>query len=314
MLDRLTHALDVFATHLGAIGWAALGAAAACHVLKMVVRTRAWRNILAAAHPGATVRWRGIFGAYAAGAAANAIVPARGGDALKLYLARRQIASSSYPTLVATLVVETLVDVVLSTALLLWALQLRVLPGLDTLPRLRSVDWSWADRDPRLALVVAAAVVAALAGLVVWARPRVRDFAGRVRAGGAILRTPAVYLRRVVAWQLLDWALRLATIYWLLRGFGLAATPHDVLLVQVTQSLSTLLPLTPAGIGTEQGLLVYVFSGRAAPTRILSFSVGMKVALMTINLVLGFAAIAVMLRTLRWRRALAKREPSLIDR
>jgi hypothetical protein len=168
MLDRLSHALDVFAAHLGAIGWSALAAAAACHLVKMVARTRAWRNILAAAYPDATVRWRGIFGSYAAGAAANAILPARGGDALKLYLTRRQIAGSHYPALVATLVVDTLTDVVLSTALLLWALHLRVLPGLDVLPRLRSIDWSWADRDPHLALAIAVAVLLAAIVAALW--------------------------------------------------------------------------------------------------------------------------------------------------
>jgi hypothetical protein len=82
----------------------------------------------------------------------------------------------------------------------------------------------------------------------------------------------------------------------------------------VTQSLSTLVPLTPGGIGTEQGLIVYVFSGRAAKAAILSFSVGMKVALLTANLVVGFCAIALMLRTLHWRRALAEGEPGLTDR
>jgi uncharacterized membrane protein YbhN (UPF0104 family) len=314
MLDRLSHALDVFATHLGSIGWGALAAATACHVLKMAARTRAWRNILAAAYPDATVRWRGIFGAYAAGAAANAILPARGGDALKLYLTRRQVAGSSYPTLGATLVVDTLADVVLSTALLLWALHMRVLPGLDVLPRLRSIDWSWADRDPRLALAIAVAVLLIAVAGALWARPRLRALAAQIRAGGAIVRRPTLYLRRVVAWQLVDWALRLATIYWLLRSFGLAASAHNVLLVQVTQSLSTVLPLTPAGIGTEQGLLVYVFSGKAAATKVLSFSVGMKLTLMSVNLVIGFAAIGLMLRTVRWRRALAEREPRLMDR
>lgn len=314
MLDRLSHALEVLAAHLGSIGWAALAAAAACHLLKMAARTRAWRNIVAAACPEAAVRWRGIFGAYAAGAAANAILPARGGDALKLFLTRRQVAGSSYPTLVATLVVDTLADVVLSTALLLWALHLRVLPGLDVLPRLRSIDWSWADRDPHLALAIAVAVIVTGVVVALWARPRVSALAAKIRAGGAILRRPTLYLRRVVAWQLLDWGLRLATIYWLLRGFGLVASAHNVLLVQVTQSLSTVLPLTPAGLGTEQGLLVYVFSGKAAATKVLSFSVGMKLTLMTVNLVVGLAAIALMLRTLRWRRALAEHEPRLIDR
>jgi uncharacterized membrane protein YbhN (UPF0104 family) len=85
------------------------------------------------------------------------------------------------------------------------------------------------------------------------------------------------------------------------------------LLVQVTQSLSTILPLTPAGIGTEQGLLVYVFSGKASASKVLSFSVGMKVALMTVNLVLGFGAIALMLRTIRWRSVLAEPEARVTD-
>jgi uncharacterized membrane protein YbhN (UPF0104 family) len=313
MLDRPSHALDVFAHHIGSIGWAALGAAAACHLLRMTVRTRAWRNIVAAAYPDAIVRWRGIFGAYTAGAAVNALVPARGGDALKLFLTKRQIADSTYPTLVGTLVVETLLDVVLSTALLVWALQLRVLPGLDVLPRLRSIDWSWAERHPRLALGVAFAALLASVLAAVWARAGLRELGAQIRAGGAILRKPTLYFSRVVPWQLADWALRLATVYWLLRAFGIDATARNVLLVQVTQSLSTLLPLTPGGIGTEQGLLVYVFSGKAAAARVLSFSIGMKVALTTINLAIGFSAIAFMLRTLRWRRALADQEPRLSD-
>jgi len=279
----------------------------------MAVRTRAWRNIVAAAYPASRVHWRGIFGAYAAGAAANAILPVRGGDALKLYLAKRQVAESTYPTLVATLAVETLVDLVLSVALLVWALDQNVLPGLDALARLRSIDWSWADRHPIGALIVLLGVIAAVALTTVVARRRVEHLMAELRAGGAILRRPSLYLRRVVTWQLLDWVLRLTTIYWLLRAFHLPANAQTTLLVQVTQSLSTIVPLTPAGIGTEQGLLVYVFSGKAAATKVLSFSVGMKIVLMTITVGVGAVAAAVMLRTLSWRRALAAAESSVAE-
>ena len=313
MIDRLFHAIDVFGGHLAAIGWTAVALAAACHLAKMAVRTRAWRNIVAAAYPASRVRWRGIFGAYAAGAAANAILPVRGGDALKLYLAKRQVAGSTYPTLVATLAVETLVDLVLSIALLVWALEQNVLPGLDALARLRSIDWSWADRHPIGALIALLGVIAAVAVTVLVARRRVEHLVAELRAGGAILRRPPLYARLVVTWQLLDWALRLATIYWLLRAFHLPANVHTTLLVQVTQSLSTIVPLTPAGIGTEQGLLVYVFSGKAAATRVLSFSVGMKIVLMSITVGVGAVATAVMLRTLSWRRALAAAESSVAD-
>jgi hypothetical protein len=82
----------------------------------------------------------------------------------------------------------------------------------------------------------------------------------------------------------------------------------------MTQSLSTVLPLTPAGIGTEQGLIAYVFSGKAPIAKVLSFSVGMKLVLMTVNLVVGFVAIALMLRTLRWKPAIAREDESLAER
>jgi uncharacterized membrane protein YbhN (UPF0104 family) len=305
MTSQLLHAIDVLDHHLRSIGWGALAAGAGLHFAKIVARTRAWRNILAAAYPAATVRWRSVFGSYASGAAVNALLPARGGDVLKLYLIKQRIEGSAYPTLVATLAVETLFDLVVSTALLAWALHLGVLPGLDVLPRLRTVDWSWASRNQHLALAVGAVVVVSAAAAMLWLRRRLRALGARLRAGGAILREPGRYLRGVVSWQLADWVLRLATNYCLLRAFGLPANVHNALLVQVTQSLSTVFPLTPAGIGTEQGLIAYVFSGRAPIASVISFSVGMKIALMTVNLVLGFSAIALMLGTFRWRKAIA---------
>jgi uncharacterized protein (TIRG00374 family) len=106
----------------------------------------------------------------------------------------------------------------------------------------------------------------------------------------------------VLPWQLLDWGLRLTTIYFMLRAFGLPATLHNALLVQATTSLATLLPLTPAGIGTEQALLAYVFAGIAPATDVLSFSVGMKLTIVSINVAAGAISLLITLRTLRWRR------------
>ena len=65
---------------------------------------------------------------------------------------------------------------------------------------------------------------------------------------------------------------------------------HSVFVVQVAQTLSTLLPLTPAGIGTEQALLVYMFAGTAPASDVLSFSVGLKIVVITVNLTLGTIA------------------------
>jgi len=77
-----------------------------------------------------------------------------------------------------------------------------------------------------------------------------------------------------------------------------------VLLVQVVLSLSTIIPFTPGGAGTQQALLVYVL--RRQRGLVLSFSVGMNIATVVVNVVLGFTSIGLMLRTFRWRRALER--------
>ena len=94
---------------------------------------------------------------------------------------------------------------------------------------------------------------------------------------------PQYYLRHVVAWQLLDWTLRLATVFFFLNAFGIPATLHNALLVQVSQSLATIFPFSPGGIGTEQALLVYVFRNVTSRSVALSFSVGMRVTLIVVN-------------------------------
>ena len=53
------------------------------------------------------------------------------------------------------------------------------------------------------------------------------------------------------------------------------------------------------GVGTKQGLLVYVLKGEASSSRLLAFSVGQYVAVTLFNVVVGAIAVYAMLRTLR---------------
>ena len=313
-MRAVVDAIESFFAYLDSIVWSAVALALLCHLGKVVARTRSWRTILAAAYPDSRVRWRSVAGAYAAGIGVNALVPARGGDVLKLYLVKRRIDGATYPTLAASLLVETIFDMTAGVLLLAWALQQGVLPGLEVLPRLPSVDLLWLFQKPRLAAVVAGVLLVLGFGLGLWAAQHVESFRQRVGQGFAVLRQPRVYVRGVLAWQALDWALRLATVYFFLVAFGLDAGLYEALLVQVTQSLSTIVPLTPAGLGTEQALLVYVFAGEQPAGALLSFSVGMKLILVVANVLLGFAAVLLMLRTVRWRRALRAAEPPTAPR
>ena len=111
------------------------------------------------------------------------------------------------------------------------------------------------------------------------------------------------YVTRVIPFQVADWLLRLTTVFCFLRAFEIPATVHNALLVQVSQSLATIFPFSPAGIGTEQALLLYIFNKAHAASRsaLLSFSVGLRVTLIVVNATLGFTAILLMMRTLRFR-------------
>src|SRR5215218_3067372 len=301
-MSQFFHAVDVFFEHLAAVQWGALAIALAFHVTKAVVRTFAWRNILRAAFPGARIQRRTVIGAYLAGVGVNSIAPARGGDAVKLYIARHGIEGSNYATLTSTLAVETLFDFFVASILFLWALQLGVLPSLEVLPNLPNVDWTWALRHPRVAFAFALALAVFLAPFVIWLERHISEVRRRLARGFVILGDRQRYLREVVTWQALSWALRFASVWWFLIAFNVPATVRNALLVLVVQSLATLLPFSPGGAGTQQGLTAYILRGKASTTALLSFSVGMNIATTVTNIALGFGAIFLSLRTVRWGR------------
>ena len=86
------------------------------------------------------------------------------------------------------------------------------------------------------------------------------------------------------------------------------ASIHNALLAQVVDSLATLFPATPGGAGTKQGLIVFLFHGEAiSQSLLLAFSVGMNIAIVVFNLVLGAIALFLMARTLSLEAA-ARRE------
>jgi uncharacterized protein (TIRG00374 family) len=304
-------AIEVFFENLAAVDPQPLALAVLCHLGKVVAVTRAWRNVVADAYPEGRVRWRPLFGAYVAGVGINAILPARGGDVVKLYLARHAVPGSTYTTLTSTLLVLSIFDIVAASILLLWAMQLGVLPGLDVLSALPSFDFSWFFAHPRASAGILAALFVGLVFLAVWLEQHVTALHARVKQGFRVLHDKPRYLRRVALWQAVDWALRIATVYFFLRAFDVHADLHNALLGQVANSLSTILPISPGGIGTEQALIVYVLSGEATASALLSLSVGMRLTLTVVNVALGFAALFLMLRTFRFRRLVsAERAPA----
>ena len=305
-MGEFFHAARVFFDQLAGVGWTALAIGLAIHFARLLTRTVAWRNILAASYPDVRWRWVPVAKAYIGGVGINSIVPGRAGDAVKLYLVHREQPATTYTTLASTLVTETLLDLVLATAIFIWALTQGVLPSLHVLPSIPAFDWGWLFQNSKLTATVVVALTVGAIWFAQWAPKHIANFKQRVGQGFAILGDRGRYGREVVSWQLLSWVLRIASLYWFLRAFHVHASIHNALLAQVVDSLSTLLPFSPGGAGTKQGLLVFVLHGQASSAQLLAFSVGQYVAVTAFNVAIGAIAIFTSLGTLRLRKILGQ--------
>ena len=275
------------AARFGEVDGRLLAAALVLHVANHGLRSLAWRNVLAAAYPSTRVPFLGVASAYAVGVALNAVVPGRGGDAAKVALVRVGIGGSNVATIASTMSVVVLFDLVAATVLLLGVAATGAIPFAPQLGNLP------------LVLGGAAAVAVLLALAARWFRPALRRLWAAAQQGGAILRTPGRYARRVAAVQAGAWTCRIAVVYLLMAAFGLPATVTGAAVVMVLCGASTLVPLTPGGAGTQQVMVTLALSEAATAAAVLSFSIGMQAGITAVNALLGVVASMVAFRTLR---------------
>jgi uncharacterized protein (TIRG00374 family) len=268
------------------------------HVTNHLLRSLAWRNVLADAYPDHRVPLVGVTAAYATGVALNAVVPARGGDAAKLALARAEIRGSSLTTIGSTIAVLAPFDVAAGAAAVLLVGLTGTAPlSLDLGAMAASGGWI----TDHLLLVASLTVVAVAVAwfLVRHVRCRMRCFWERIKQGGAIFRTPRRYLTHVALMQAIAWACRIGVVMSLLAAFGLPASPLVAAFVMVVAGMSTIVPLTPGGAGTQQVLLAYALSEAASGAAVVSFSIGMQAGVTAVNAVLGVGAAMIACRSLR---------------
>jgi uncharacterized membrane protein YbhN (UPF0104 family) len=296
-------AVGVFFHHLTAVQWRFLGLAVACHVIKLFFRSAAWCTIVRAAYPHDRLKYRTALGAYLAGVGVNSIVPARGGDIVKMYLVKHRLPDATYATLAPTLLVETLFDFFTAGALIVWALASGALPARQLYTRIPTVDWKFVLRHPRPTEIALGILLAfAIVGFF-WARRRYDEFRAHVRQGFAILGRRRRLLLGVILPQAISWVFRIASLFFFLKAFGVTANLYNALLAQVVDSLATLFPATPGGAGTKQGLTEFLFRGRGVShTLLLAFSVGMNITLVVVNFLMGLIAIALMAKTISFKR------------
>lgn len=304
-VDALLDGAGAFFSNLAAIYWPAFGVALGFYLGMLLCRTRAWQNALRAAYPGEKVSYVRITAAYVAGAGINGIIPARAGDALKIFLAKNQIPNSSYPAIGSSFLIHSPFDLAMGLLVLVYAITQGLLPRPPELPELPAFDISfWASNPRLLVFFVTVLAIGFIVAFSLLAR-RVELFWARIKQGVVIFTDFRRYLREVVAWQVAGWIARGASFWFFLEAFNIGGSLEKVLLVMSVQSISTLLPFTPGGVGAQQALLVATLEGSSAAA-VLSYSVGQQIAIGAWAALLGFASLLFVFKTTNWRGLVAQ--------
>ena len=298
--DRFGRGVEEFFSRLGDIGWPAMALALAFYLAHLLARTRAWQNVLRAAYPGKEVPYSRVTAAYLAGAGLNSFIPARVGDAVKIFLAKRSIRGSSYPAITSSFFVQSVFDTTAGLLVFGYALTQGLLPPAPQLPDLPAFEISFWAENPRLLIFFLTALGIGSLIVFAWLARRVEEFWTRVKQGVVVLTDPGLYLRTVASWQGAAWLLRFFSFWFFLEAFDIGGTFENVMIVMSVQAVSTLLPFTPGGAGAQQALLVATLVG-PGPIAVLTYSVGQQIAVAVWAAALGFIALAFVFRTTDWR-------------
>jgi uncharacterized membrane protein YbhN (UPF0104 family) len=298
-------AVGDFAANLAGVGWGSLALGLLAFGVYLTLRSRAFFHILRAAYPGERIEWRRIWGAYVAAYGFNNVVPARGGDVIKLFLAKTSVPNSSYPAVAASFFVEGVFDVVMGVFILSFAFSQGAFPKPPDFASLGAFDLSYFASHPRFTLFVLTAL--GLLVLIAFAvlSARVRAFWARVRQGLTILRDRRRYMREVFLVQLAGWGCRFTAFWFLLEAFGVGGSVRNVLLVLGVNAVAAVVPFTPGGAGVQQALLVKVFAGTAAGATVAAYSVGQQIAIAATTFACGFAAIVFIFRFRSFKEVIA---------
>ncbi len=298
-------AVGQFFSNLASVHWGALALGLLAFLAYLTLRSRAYFHVVRAAYPEERIEFRRIWGAYIAAYGFNNVVPARGGDVIKLFLTRTSIAGASYPAIGSSFLVEAVFDLCMAIPIMAFAFSQGAFPKPPDFSQLPAPDIAFFASHPRFTLFVL--TVLGILALVAFAvlSARVRAFWARVRQGLAILRDRRRYLREVFAVQFAGWLLRFTAFWFLLEAFKVGGSVRNVLLVLGVNAVAALVPFTPGGAGVQQALLVKVFAGTATGATVAAYSVGQQIAIGATSFAAGFAALVLIFRFRSFREVLA---------
>jgi hypothetical protein len=269
---------DRFVEALAGANAGLLVLAVALHVSAQVCRGLAWHGVLRAPWP--SVGRRRACAWHVCGAGLTGVLSARGGDAVRIALARRDLREATWPALAGTLAAEASFETVFGLGLALVALRLGV----------------GSVHAPPPAVLAALVVAAPLAGVLAARCARLRRLGCEVGRGLAVLRQPRRWACGVLPWQVAARLLRLGAATCFLLAFGLPAGPAVVLAACAAQGAGGALPLPGAGPATVGATLLVVLPMAAGhpvdPAAVAALAVVWPAALTAVGVVLSTVLLA----------------------
>lgn len=239
---------------------AALGAAIALYLAGCVARGERWLRLLV--HNGARPSRADAYGLIAVGYLGNNVLPARAGDALRVYfLAPRARADAR--TVIGTVVAERLLDVALLVGLFV-VLAFGMLGG---------VDASSGGRLLLAALIAVGAVVVLAGALALLFRRGGLRHVLRFLApmGAATARLRGRHGGAMLAWSTLVWGLEWAAWWLVAQAAGLDLAPLDVGYLMGLATIFVLVPSGPGYVGTFDAAIVFGLHALGHTASALSF-------------------------------------------
>lgn len=284
-------AIGSFFSSIASVDLVPLAIGLGLFLVYLTIRSRAFFNVLRAAYPTETIQWRRVWGAYIAAYGFNNVIPARGGDVIKVFLVKTSIDRSTYPAITAAMSVEALFDLSIAIPILIFAFTQGVFPKPPDFASLGAFDLSFVFSNPKLSLfLVTLLAVAAFVAFAVLS-DRARRFWAKVRQGFTILSDRRRFLREVWLVLLGGYVVRLAAFWALLEAFHIGGSVRNVLLVHGINAVAALMPFTPGGAGVQQAFMVKVFAASATAATVAAYSVGQQIAIAVVCLTVGFVAL-----------------------
>ena len=266
----------VFAPAGAQLGWLVL--AVVLHVCGQVSRGVAWHGVLAATWP--EVARKRVCGWYVCGAGLSGVLSPRGGDAVRVTLARRELPDATLPALAGTLCAEASFETVSGLTMTVAAVAL----GVGSL------------HAPPAALLAAAALAVAAVALLAARSARVRRVAREVGRGATVLRRPGHCARHVLPFQAGARVLRLGSATCFLLAFGLPVAPAIVVAAVLAQGSGAAMPLPgagPAAIGAALLVALPFAAGHALDGGALaSLAVAWPAAITVVGVAISLALLA----------------------